>query len=113
MQSKGYEIIKTELKDALKRHFGDAIEDFMMSAYTDTPHVMFRLEFTVYRFFNVVLEYDRGRFGCCIPSGNIMISLLNSQKWYGEADLEKYCEELDEQIRLRIPDKYLIFNNWK
>jgi hypothetical protein len=40
------------------------------------------------------------------------ISLRNSQNWYDKADLNIFVKELDEEVRLRIPDKYLKMNGW-
>lgn len=58
------------------------------------------MEFTLYNYFYIVLNYDRGRFGCGILNGEYLLGIKNSQKWYDEADLTIFCKELDEQIRL-------------
>ena len=67
----------------------------------------------MYKYFYVVLNYDRGSFGCGIPSGNLCVSLDNSQQWYDEADMNIFLKELEQQIELRIPDKFLEFYGWK
>ena len=36
-----------------------------------------------------------------------------SQTWLDKADLNVLCKELDEMVRLRIPDKYLAYYNWE
>lgn len=35
------------------------------------------------------------------------ISLENSQKWWEEADISVFLEELQQEIELRIPEKFL------
>lgn len=62
----------------------------------------------------ILFSYDKGRIGCSIQYGEkAFIQLDNSQKWYEETDFEIFCEELQKQIELRIPDKYLEANGWK
>ncbi|WP_240189983.1 hypothetical protein [Bacillus sp. P14.5] len=113
LQSKGYESIKNEIKNALKKHFDDRIGSFSVFSQTDIPYTMFSLQFTAYNYFNVILNYDRGSFGCSIVTGDAGIGLKNSQKWYDEADLDVFCKELREQLELRIPDKFLEYHGWK
>ncbi|MGD7043212.1 hypothetical protein [Jeotgalibacillus proteolyticus] len=113
LQNKDYETIKKELKKALKDHFNDRIGSFSIFGQTDTPYTMFSMQFIMYNYFNVILNYDRGSFGCPIVNGDVGIGLPNSQEWYDKADLDIFCEELKEQIELRIPDKFLEHNGWK
>ncbi|MDG5471460.1 hypothetical protein P6709_06850 [Jeotgalibacillus sp. ET6] len=113
MHNEGYENIKKELKNALKGHFHDRISSFSVFEQTDTPYTMFSMQFIMYNYFNVILNYDRGFFGCSIISGDVGIGLPNSQERYDKADLDIFCEELKEQIELRIPDKFLEHHGWK
>ncbi|TGA98521.1 hypothetical protein E4665_08360 [Sporolactobacillus shoreae] len=80
---------------------------------TDTPYTMFNLQLIMYKYFNVILNYDRGAFGCSIINGEAGISLENSQSWYDEADMNVFCKELQQQIGLMIPDKFLEHYGWK
>ena len=41
------------------------------------------------------------------------VSLENSQKWFDEADMNIFLKELEQQLKLRIPDKFLDFYGWK
>lgn len=45
--------------------------------------------------------------------GNKKIPLKNSRKWYDKADMNTFFKELQEQLELRIPDKFLKYNGWK
>ncbi|CBW86066.1 Hypothetical CDS [Listeria ivanovii subsp. ivanovii PAM 55] len=74
---------------------------------------MFNMQFKMYDYFFIALNYDRGSFGCAIINGDLVISLPNSQKWYDNADMNIFCKELQMQLELRIPDKFLEYNGWK
>lgn len=79
----------------------------------DDPYTVFSIQFVLYKYFNIVYSYDRGRFGCSIVNGDVGIGLDNSQKWYDSADLNVFLKELGHQIELRIPDKFLEHYRWK
>lgn len=113
LQNKNSETISDEIINRLGDYFQKKIDDFMISEMTDTPYTMFGIEFVMYKYFNIVLNYDRGRFGCSIINGNRFLPLENSQKWYDKLDMNTFLKELEEQIKLRIPDKYLEFYGWK
>lgn len=113
LQNKGYETIKNEMKKALKAHFKDQIGSFTIFEQTDTPYTMFSMQFQMYKYFNVILNYDRGAFGCAIVAGDEGIGLDNSQQWYDKADMNIFLKELQQQLELRIPDKFLEYNGWK
>ena len=72
----------------------------------------FSIEFIAYDYFPIRLDYDKGRFGCCIMYGDTAIGLNNSQKWWDEADFDIFFDELKEELELRIPDKYLKAHGW-
>ncbi|WP_261983723.1 hypothetical protein [Listeria booriae] len=111
--NKGYAEIKSEIKQALKEHFDDRIGSFSVFGQTDTPYSMFSMQFKMYDYFFVILNYDRGAFGCAIVNGELGIGLPNSQEWYDEADMITFCKELQKQLELRIPDKFLEYKGWK
>lgn len=113
MQNNNGKEISKFLINMLSDYFGKKISDFVVSEITDIPYTMFRIEFLMYKYFYVVLEYDRGAFGCGILNGNLCVPLENSQKWYDEADMNIFLKELEQQIQLRIPDKFLEFYGWK
>lgn len=98
----------------LREKFGDKLNNFSISDVIDDPnHRAFSIEFEAYDYFPIRLNYDRGCFGCCICFGEIGIDLKNSQKWWDEADFDVFFKELQDEIELRIPDKYLEAKGWK
>lgn len=55
---------------------------------------------------------NMGRMGYNICFGNRIIELENSQKMVDEADFNILFAELQKELELRIPDKYLKANGW-
>jgi hypothetical protein len=102
-----------EIIAMLKSYFGEKIDGFVVSDATDIPYTMFSIEFRLYNYFPMIFNYDRGRFGCAISYGVNGVGLKNSQQWYDEADMDIFLKELEEQIELRIPDKFLKFYGWQ
>src|SRR5699024_1984832 len=113
VQSKGYHVIKSEIKKALKSHFGNRTGSFTTFEQNDHPYTLFSMQFQIYNYFNVIFNDDRGAFGCAIVNGDTGIGLDNSQKWYDKADMNIFLKELQQQLELRIPDKFLEYNGWK
>ena len=108
------ETLLDEIIDTLKEYFGDKItSSFTINEMTDTPYLMFNFSFIMYDFFNVVFNYDRGYFGCYIVVGDKKIPIRSSQEWFEQADMKVFCKELEEQLELRIPDKFLEYHGWK
>lgn len=99
--------------DKLEEKFTDKVDDFCIMDVIDDPnHRAFSVEFEAYNYFSIRMNYDKGRFGCCISFGSKGISLENSQKWWEEADFDVFLKELQEEIELRIPDKFLKARGW-
>lgn len=116
MHNKGnsYDIIRDELIKGFKEFFTDKITSgFRVVEQTDYPYTMLNFRFVMYDYFTIALNYDRGRFGCYISNGDTSISLENSQKWYDKADMNVFFKELQQQLELRIPNKFLEYNGWK
>lgn len=107
------EIISGEIIYILDKYFGERLEDYAIDDMTDIPYTMFSISFKAYNYFIIYLNYDRGRFGCAIEQGDKGIGLKNSQKWYDKTDMNIFLKELEEQIELRIPDKFLEYHGWK
>lgn len=114
MQNKTADEMSDVVVDILVEKFKDKMEDFEISNITEAPYKTFSVRFKAYDYFIVLFNYDRGVIGCSIQYGeNSFIGLKNSQKWYEKADFDVFCKELQEQLELRIPDKFLEANGWK
>ena len=101
------------ISEKFSDYFNDEIENISISETTDNPYIMFTIQFTLYNYFNIIFNYNRGAFGCSIVQGDVGIKLKNSQKWYDKADMNVFFKELQQQLELRIPDKFLEYNGWK
>ena len=98
----------------LRDKFGNKIDDVQIFNIAEIPYKTFSVKFSAYNYFIVLFNYDRGIIGCSIEYGKeSFIGLENSQEWYEKADFDVFCKELQEQLELRIPDKFLEANGWK
>lgn len=96
-----------------REKFEDKIKGFcILDVYDDVNNRAFSVEFVAYDYFPIRLNYDKGRFGCCIAYGEKAIELNNSQQWWDEADFDVFFTELKEELELRIPDKFLKSRGW-
>lgn len=114
MQNKTADEMSDIVVDMLIEKFKDKMENFEIFNVAETPYKTFSVRFKAYNYFIVLFNYDRGVIGCSIQYGErTFIGLENSQKWYEKADFDVFCKELQEQLELRIPDKFLEANGWK
>ena len=96
-----------------REKMGDKVDKFcIFNVNDDVNHREFSIDFEAYNYFVIRLNYDQGRFGCNIISGDRMIALNNSQEWWDEADFDVFFMELQKELELRIPDKYLQAHGW-
>lgn len=96
-----------------REKLGNKVSHFsIFNVNDDKNHRQFSITFEAYNYFIIRVNYDNGRFGCCILQGNGFIGLKNSQMWWETADFDIFFSELDEELKIRIPDKFLIANNW-
>ena len=96
-----------------REKMGDKVDKFcIFNVNDDVNHRAFSIDFEAYNYFAIRLNYDQGRFGCNIISGERMIALNNSQGWWDEADFDVFFKELQKELELRIPDEYLRAHGW-
>ena len=97
----------------VEEKMGDKVDNFcIFNVNDDVNHRAFSIDFEAYNYFAIRLNYDQGRFGCNIISGERMIALNNSQGWWDEADFDVFLIELQKELELRIPAKYLQAHGW-
>ena len=96
-----------------REKMGDKVDNFcIFNVNDDVNHRAFSIDFEAYNYFAIRLNYDQGRFGCNIISGERMIGLNNSQEWWDEANFDIFFMELQKELELRIPDEYLRAHGW-
>lgn len=109
-QKKALEVSK-KLKDA----FGNRVAYTEVYDVVDVAnHYSFKIRFLAYSYFWVVFQYDLDLIGCYIEGGNNRCIFLSNDEMrgYSSTDLDKYFEQVREELELRIPDKYLKANGW-
>lgn len=113
LQNKSSDILSQEIIEKFEKFFGDRISDFKVSDKMDEPFVSFLIHFKLYNYFIIGFGYDRGSIGCGIVQDEYSVDVKISQGWYShDESLQTFLKELDEQVRLRIPDKYLEYYYW-
>ena len=101
-----------EIIRSAKLIFGDRINHITLSSVTDEPYKMFSIKFTLYNYYIITYNYDRGHFVCSILYGEDTVPLQSNIEWDDECNYEIYWKEIDKLVRLRIPDKYLEKYGW-
>ena len=101
-----------ELIKIAKSIFKERMTNISLFEVTDEPYQMFSIKFDAYNYFVIRCNYDRGHFGCTIVSGDYAITLPCKIEWDDNCDYNAFWDEIDKQIRLRIPDKFLMSNGW-
>ena len=110
-KNKSIDIAKNIIRSA-KGLLGDKINNIAIFNVTDEPYNMFSIKCTMYNYFIFQFNYDRGSIGGAIVLGDDAIPLSSTMEWEEDCDFSKYWKEIDNQIKLRIPDKYLKANGW-
>lgn len=113
MQSKKAEQIALEIINEFVSFFGDRMNNPAIHDVTDEPYQMFNITLEAYNYFYLTFSYNRGSIGCSVVQGKFGIDLENSQQWYDKVDMNMFLKELQQQLELRIPDKFLEYNGWK
>ena len=96
-----------------REKMGEKVAGFcVFNVNDDVNHREFSIDFEAYNYFVVRLNYENGRFGCCIVFGDKSIALDNSQEWWDEANFNIFFSELQRELEMRIPDKFLKAHGW-
>ncbi|WP_239256413.1 hypothetical protein [Listeria ilorinensis] len=108
-------LLASDISDRFKEYFGKQIGTFTIANATETLSMMFNITFVMYDYFIVTFSYNRGAIGCSLIQSQYSIDLDNSQKWYEEADsdLTGFFQGLQQEIEMRIPDKFLAYKGFE
>ena len=102
--------LEDELIGHLDKNFGKAAKDYAVKESTSTPFTQIVIELTVYNYFVVRLAVEKNTIFFSIIQSGFQMPLLKAA--LAAEDLDSTIKELDEEIRLRIPDKYLQAKGW-
>ena len=113
MQKDSAEEMAKQVVRSLRNHLGEAVQEFYIEGIDENPnHLNFRVEFAAYNYFWIGLAYERGSFIASIITGDDHMILDGFMTWWEEIDLDDWIPKLAEDLRLRIPDKYLGAKGW-
>ena len=102
--------LENALIERLDKYFQNTAKDYVIKESSDIPHLILTIEMTIYNFFVVRVSIERNTvFSSIVQSGFLLPLLKNS---LSDSDLDQMPEQLDKEIRLRIPDKYLKAKGW-
>lgn len=98
--------------DAIKEFFKDKVTNVeLVSEMINWSPDSFEIQFEAYNFFLVCFTFEMG-FGFSIKTGDLYIGLPNSQNDWNKINLNKMFSELQQELELRIPDKFLSNRGW-
>ncbi|MDA0126447.1 hypothetical protein OH459_28145, partial [Vibrio sp. MM46] len=103
--------IEASIVTQISDYWGSVADDFCTSESTNIPFQRFVLEFSLYRYSVVRINFERNSLFFSEVSKGISFSLLSRKVSY--PDLIDTLAEIDEEVRLRIPDKYLVAKGWQ
>ena len=113
MQLNDTEKMAMEVGKVIKKVFGDKeLTINIFDIVDDARHRQFAISFLAYNYFVVVFSYERDLIGCCIAQADSYIPLIPGNHWYSSESMEEYFNAVSEELKLRIPDKYLKAKGW-
>ena len=73
----------------------------------------FKIKFIAYDYFVVIFNYEQDIIGCSIEQGNSTHILLSKGKnCYSDKNIYEFFRKVDNELKLRIPDKFLEAHGW-
>lgn len=94
----------------LDNYFNKAIKDYFIKESTDLPSLQLVMEMNIYNYYVIRITVEKGILFASIVESGFLMDLFKFQ--ISEETLEDLAQNLDSEIRLRIPDKYLIAKGW-
>lgn len=101
------------LSDRIEKYFGEKATDFVIDNCNDNLNwPEFSIRFKAYNYFHLRLNYEKGLIGCCIIDGDYGLTIPTDQEWEDNFDYDKFFSDIQTELELRIPDKFLKANGW-
>ena len=114
MLNKNAEAMADEVVDSLAKIMGKAATAFRTKDLCDDDgRKAFTVEFLAYVYYWVGINYEVGIVIPYVIFGNRIIKLKNLEGWWEKMTLDSWVKDLESEIRLRIPDKYLAEKGWE
>lgn len=102
------------VQSSTRAYFGDRATGFGVKNLIEDPaHLAFSLAFEAYEFVPVIFNYDRGFFAFAVDYGSRSVLIEpRGEEWASFDEFDRVLQQLDNELRLRIPDKYLDAKGW-
>ena len=109
------DILADEFFDIVKRVFKDKIDVIVFDNIVDEPnHQTFKLDFKAYDYFTIEFDYENDLCEFFIVlTKEAKISLTKEPAIYSQiSDWDSYLRGVMDEIKIRIPDKFLKAKGW-
>lgn len=102
--------LEDALIESLDEHFKDAVRNYVVKESTDNPFLHLIVEMTLYNYFVVRATVEKNTIFFSIVQSGFQLHLLKAP--LSDSNLKTVRAALDQEVRLRIPDKYLQAKGW-
>ena len=104
------EILEDKLIEILDSHFGQAVNDFVVKESSDIPALQLVIEMSLYNYFVVRAFVEKRTISLSILQSGFQFKLFSISMI--DESIDSIPAKLEEEVRLRIPDKYLTAKGW-
>ena len=109
MQNSTANAMANKVIDELKVQHAEGITDCQIRDINEnTNNKAFTVEFIAFEYLWIGINYEKGRLTPYIIEGNRIIRMKSMCGWWEDVNLSNWVKELTAEIKLRIPDKYLM-----
>lgn len=98
------------LIESIDEQFKNAAKDYVIKESTDTPFLQVVLEMTLYNYFVVRASVEKNTIFFSILQSGFQFSLLDAP--LSDGTLKYVLSNLSDEVKLRIPEKYLKAKGW-
>ena len=97
------------LLEILSKHYGDRASNFKTELYLSIAGQEFSISFIVYDYAIITVNSDRGCLWVGINHAGVAgcVPIHDLDVWMDEFNKTEWISKFDEEIKLRIPDRYL------
>ena len=97
--------LENALIDKMEDYFGASAREYIVKESTDIPFLQLTLEMTLYNYIVIRVAIERSTMFFSINQSGYQLPIMHCP--LSVASLSNIIQQLDQEIRLRIPDKYL------
>lgn len=104
------DLIRKTICKTMKDYWGNRIGTFVVTENTTVPHTMLTIEIDIYNYFILIVTLEHSSLGFSVQQNGGKFSLIQDKIL--PTDLSLYLKSIDDELKLRIPDKFLMKNGW-